>query len=60
MTDPPVLGVIHHFDEMTEQGSLGFATLATADKGRLIFEAAVNGVQKELETVSNGYVLRGF
>ena len=60
VTDPPVLGVIHHFDEMTEQGSLGFATLATADKGRLIFEAAVNGVQKELETVSNGYVLRGF
>jgi creatinine amidohydrolase len=58
--DPPVVGVVHHFDEMTEQGSLGYATLATAEKGRLIFQAAIDGVKKELESIANGYVLRGF
>ncbi len=56
--DPPVQGVIHHFDEMTEEGSLGHATLGTAEKGKKIFEAAVTGVSKELETIADGYILR--
>lgn len=59
LTEPPVRGVVHHFDEMTEQGSFGYATLATAEKGRQIFDAAVQGLAKELETVATGYVLRG-
>ena len=33
-TKPPVKGVIHHFDEITEDGSMGYATLANAEKGR--------------------------
>lgn len=55
--EPTVKGVVHHFDEMTEQGSLGYATLATADKGKRIFEAAVKGVAQELRTIAEGYVL---
>ena len=37
--EPPVRGVIHHFDELTEEGSLGYATFASGAKGRIIFEA---------------------
>jgi creatinine amidohydrolase len=57
--DPHVAGVIHHFDEMTEQGSLGYATLGTAAKGEKIFKAAVAGVAQELTRIADGYVLKG-
>lgn len=56
---PPLAGVVHHFDEMTEQGSLGYATFASQEKGKRIFEAAVAGVVQEIRTVADGYVLRG-
>jgi creatinine amidohydrolase len=55
--NPPVTGMIHHFDEMTEEGSLGFATLATPEKGKAIFEAAVNGVCANLAVLREGYAL---
>lgn len=58
-TEPPIQVVIHHFDEMTEQGSLGFATLATPEKGKQIFEAAVDGLVKNFEAIHNGYVFLG-
>ena len=54
-----MVGVVHHFDEMTEQGSYGFATLATPEKGKKIFEAAVKKTLQEIEAVANGYFLRG-
>lgn len=57
--DPPVRGVIHTFDEMTEGGSLGYATLGTAEKGRKIYEAACAGLEAELRAVADGYVLAG-
>lgn len=55
---PPIKGIIHHFDEMTEEGSLGYATLATAAKGKKIFDAAVDGVCEELRAVADGYILK--
>ncbi|MFI5386805.1 MAG: creatininase family protein [Fimbriimonadales bacterium] len=57
--NPPVKGVIHHFDEITEQGSLGYATLASAEKGRRLFELAVAGCAREIEAIANGYALEG-
>jgi creatinine amidohydrolase len=57
--DPPIRGLIHHFNEMTEQGSLGFASLASAEKGRAIFEAAVSEVSREMKQLAEGYVLKG-
>ncbi|HVT11691.1 MAG TPA: creatininase family protein [Fimbriimonadaceae bacterium] len=57
--EPPVVGVIHHFDEMSEQGSIGYATLATAEKGRRLFELAVAGCVREIEAIADGYVLQG-
>jgi creatinine amidohydrolase len=56
--DPPVRGLVEPFDAMTERGALGYPTYATAEKGRVIFEAAVEGVVKELEAFRT-YVLRG-
>ena len=57
--DPSVTGIVHHFDEITEQGSYGYATLGTPEKGLKIFDAAVKKVLHEIETVANGYFLRG-
>lgn len=57
--DPPILGLTNHFDEITEQGSLGYATLATPEKGRTIFEAAVAGIVKNFENLHGGHVFLG-
>jgi len=57
--DPTVSGVIHHFDEITEEGSLGCATYATRAKGEAIFNAAVDGVTREIRTIAEGYILKG-
>jgi len=54
--EPPVQGMVNHFDEISEQGSLGYATFASKEKGRLIFEAAVHGACANLEAIYNGYV----
>lgn len=57
--DPVVYGMIHLFDEITEEGSLGYATLATPEKGRAIFEAAVKALVIQLRRLREGYTLQG-
>lgn len=59
VSSPPVKGVIHHFDAITQRGSYGYATFATADKGQKLFNAAVEGVEKELVAIADGYFLEG-
>ncbi len=59
IAEPPAVGIVHHFDEITEQGSFGYSTLATAEKGKKIFNAAVDRVTDEIATIANGYFLRG-
>ncbi len=59
VSDPSIAGLVSSFDEITEEGSFGHATLATAEKGNMIFEAAVNGLTRELGAIADGYVLRG-
>jgi len=56
-SEPAVRGVIYHFDEMTEQGSLGYATLATAEKGKAIMETCVTRIAEELTQVHAGVML---
>ena len=53
------LYAVLHFDEFTEQGSLGYATFATPDKGRRIFEAAAEAATMELSRFADGFVLVG-
>lgn len=57
-TSPPIKGVIHHFDEMTEEGSMGYATLATAENGKRLFDLAVEGCIKEIKAIADGYVMQ--
>ena len=58
-TEPPVKGAVLHFDEFTEQGSLGYATLASPEKGKKIFDAAVRAASTEIERFADGFVLVG-
>ncbi len=56
-SEPAVQGMVHFFDEMTQEGSFGYATLATAEKGRAIFEACVDGAAEEIRRLAEGYLL---
>jgi creatinine amidohydrolase len=57
--DPQVFGMIHHFDEMTVDGSFGYATLGTAAKGKVMFDAAVIAMTEQVTRLYDGYVLKG-
>jgi creatinine amidohydrolase len=57
--NPPVAGLVATFDEITEEGSFGYATLATAEKGKAIFEAAVEGLTRDVEALAEGFVFEG-
>lgn len=50
----PVRGMIHHFDEITEQGSWGYATLARPDKGRAIFEETLEEIVDAVRSLADG------
>ncbi len=54
---PPVVGMVHHFDEMTEQGSLGYATFAKPETGRDLMEAAIEGLTENIRAIADGYAL---
>jgi creatinine amidohydrolase len=56
-TEPPVPGLVWHFDECTEEGPVGCATRADAAKGRALFEAAVEGVAGSMQALFAGVVL---
>lgn len=58
-TEPPIKGAVLHFDEFTEEGSLGYATLATPEKGARIFRAAVEASTTEIKRFAEGFVLIG-
>ncbi|MFZ4506860.1 MAG: creatininase family protein [Fimbriimonas sp.] len=57
--EPSVAGLVLPFHEVTEEGSLGYAPLASAEKGRLIFESAVAGVVENTRRLADGYLLVG-
>ncbi|HLK15220.1 MAG TPA: creatininase family protein [Fimbriimonadaceae bacterium] len=56
-TDPR--GMIRFFDEISENGNFGYSTLATAAKGRLIFEACVEDMVREVQRFSDEQLLLG-
>lgn len=56
---PAISGMVHHFDEISEEGSLGYATLATPEKGKAILDAAVEGLVANLRGLAHGYVFEG-
>jgi len=58
-TDPPIPGLVAFFDEMTEDGSIGLATLADANTGKVLFEAAVANTAALIRTLRQGFVFLG-
>lgn len=58
-SSPPVPGMVWRFDEMTEMGSWGHSKFGTAEKGRVLFEAAVSGGVSAMRALSEGIVLLG-
>lgn len=54
----PVPGMTHTFEEVSERGSIGDSDLATAEKGNLLFDAAVAGLSEALGTLFSGYALK--
>jgi creatinine amidohydrolase len=55
----PVQSLVKGWDEISEEGSFGFATLGNAEKGKRIFDACVEGIVKEVEAIHQGVVYRG-
>ncbi len=58
-SDPPTRSLVKMWDEVSEEGSLGFATKASADKGKVIFEACVSGLVAEVKAIHQGVVYVG-
>lgn len=56
---PVGLKTIQTFDEVTDEGSFGFATYATPEKGKALIEMAVEGVAKAIDYLYNGYCFIG-
>ncbi len=59
VSEPHIPSVIHDFNEITQQGSFGYATLASPAKGKRIMNSAVAGAVKEISILAEGYVLVG-
>lgn len=57
--EPAIVGMVHPFQVLTEEGSLGYATLGTAEKGRRLFEDAVAAVTQNVRILAEGYIYRG-
>ena len=57
--DPPIVGMVHHFEERSEEGSIGSSHLATAAKGKAMIEASIEAMARNVEILADGYVLKG-
>jgi creatinine amidohydrolase len=57
--DPRIAGMVHSFDELSEEGSIGYASLATADKGERLLQAAIEAMTDNIRILAEGYVLSG-
>ncbi|MFM9874709.1 MAG: creatininase family protein [Fimbriimonadaceae bacterium] len=54
-SNPEILGLISNFDEITEEGSFGYATLATPELGAKLWESIIKNGAKAVQTFSEGY-----
>lgn len=58
-SDPSTRSLVKMWDEVSEEGSFGFAAKANAEKGKVIFDASVAGVVAEVEAIHQGVVYVG-
>jgi creatinine amidohydrolase len=58
-SEPATQSLVRMWDEISEEGAFGFATLGTAAKGKTIFDACVVGIVKEIDLIHGGIVYTG-
>ncbi len=58
-SEPPTQSLIKMWDEISEEGVLGFATRASAAKGKKIFDACVEGIVAEVQAIHGGVIYTG-
>jgi creatinine amidohydrolase len=56
---PQIPGLISNFDEVTEEGSFGYATLATPELGAAFWQSIVKNGEKVVRSFSEGYSYLG-
>lgn len=56
---PDIPGLVSNFDEITEQGSFGFATLASAQKGEAFWASIIQNGAKAVRDFSAGFAYLG-
>ena len=57
--NPPVQSLVKMWDEVSEEGSLGYAPLGTAAKGKKIFDACIEGLVAEVNAIHHGVIYVG-
>lgn len=55
---PAITGLVTTFDEITARGNLGYSSLGTAEKGKAILSACVEGAVRQVEALATGYVFQ--
>jgi len=58
-SEPFIPGLVTNFEEISEAGSLGDAPLATAEKGKIIFESTVIEIVRIVDNLAKGFVFSG-
>lgn len=58
-SEPATVSLVKMWDEISEEGSLGFATRATPEKGKKIFDACIDGLVREVEAIHQGVIYVG-
>ncbi len=59
VSEPVIPGLISNFDEITEEGSFGYATLATPEKGATLWQSIIENGTEAVKRFSGGYTYLG-
>jgi creatinine amidohydrolase len=54
VAQPAITGLVAGFDEITAKGSFGYSKLGSAETGKVLFEAAVEGVAEQIRRMYEG------
>jgi creatinine amidohydrolase/Fe(II)-dependent formamide hydrolase-like protein len=53
------MGIVAGFNEISAKGSFGYSNLGTAETGKMLFDAAVEGVAEQIRRMYEGITFVG-
>jgi creatinine amidohydrolase len=59
VAQPPIMGIVAGFNEISAKGSFGYSNLGTAETGKMLFDAAVEGVAEQIRRMYEGITFVG-